>query len=325
MSLRAKTVFCLSPAWVTGALALCLSSFSGCQRGAKRSEAIEKARAQANQAAKAEPSAPTKDKKKAADAPAPTQRSLAAIEVADCESLVSRICAELGESHLGCTLSREKLPAVGDAECKSLGTRYGALIADLKIRSDIRKDPSEEMMLAMMQEGSPIAFGKVDAPVQIVEFLDFECSACAEFAPQVQAIRKKAEKGGSWEGEVRYVVRMNPLDMHPDAPLAAQAAMAASMQGKYWPYHDLLFENQADLRREKLLEMAKMVKLNMKKFKKDLDSDAVKAIVARDMALAKKVVAPATPSFFVNNKRVNPGVFEVTVADAVAKVSSQAR
>lgn len=325
MMLRSRTVLCSSPLWVIGALTLVLSTSSGCQRGAKRSAAIEKARQQAKQKAQQDPSAPAEDKDKVAQAAAPAERSLAPIEVADCESLISRICTELGDSHLGCTLSREKLPAVGDAECKSLGKRYGALIADLKIRSDIRKDPSKEMMQAMLRQGSPIGFGKVDAPVQIVEFLDFECSACAQFAEQVQSIRKKAEKGGSLEGEVRYVVRMNPLDMHPQAQLAAQAAIAASLQGKYWPYHDLLFENQADLGREQLLKMAKMVKLDMKKFKQDLDSEAVKEAVDRDIALAKKVVAPATPSFFVNNKRVHPGVFQVAVEDAVAKVSSAAR
>lgn len=300
-----------------GALALLLSS-GGCQRGAKRSAAIEKARAQAKEA----PRAPVK---KVAAAPAPNQATPAAIEVADCKSLVARICADLGESHLGCTLSREKLPPVGDAECQSLGPRYGALLKDLKIRSDIRKDASPEMMLAMMREGTPLGFGRVDAPVQVVEFLDFECSACAESTPQIQALRDKVKKGGAWEGEVRYVARMNPLDMHPSAPLAAQAAIAASLQGKYWPYHDLLFENQMDLGREKLIEMAKLAKLDLKKFKQDLESDAVKATVAADMALANKVVAPATPSFFINGKRVHPGVFEVELTDAVAKVSSAAR
>lgn len=304
-----------------GALALALSSQTGCQRGSKRSEAIAKAREQAKQA----PAAPTKKKVAAAPASPITKEIAASIEVADCEALVRRICADLGESHLGCTLSREKLPSVGDAECQSLGPRYGALVADLKIRSDIRKDPSPEMMLAMMQEGSPIAFGPSDAPIQVVEFLDFECSACAESAVAVKSMREKTKAGGAWEGEIRYVARMNPLAMHEAAPLAAQAAVAASLQGKYWPYHDLLFENQNDLGRARLLEMAKVAKLDLKKFERDLDSEAVKATVAKDMALAQQVVAPATPSFFMNGKRVHPGVFEVELTDALSKVSSAAR
>lgn len=301
------------------ALVLAASQSSACQRGSARKEAIEAARKQSEgQKAKE----PVKAKAKSAAKFAQGKKSTIPekIEVADCKALVSRVCADLGEEHLGCTLSREKLPAVGDAECKNLGPRYGALIADLQVRDKIRKDAKPEAMRRMMTLGKPPAFGPESAPVQVVEFLDFECTGCSRLAPDVKLVLDKAGKGGIWENKIRYVVRMKPLfEMHAHATLAAQAALAAQEQGKYWAYQELLFANQSDLSRERLIEMAKSAKLDMKRFIADLESDKVKDALAKDLELATQVTAMATPTIFVNGKRTHPATFEMSIAEAIPR------
>lgn len=290
-----------------------LGGSAGCQRGSVRRDAIKQVKAR--QVQRQTPA-------KLADGAAPAET----IEVADCKSLISRICTDLGADHVGCTLSREKLPVVGDAECKKLGPRYGALIADLRLRSDVQKDATPEVMRRMMTLGNPASFGPVDAPIQVVEFLDFECSGCANLAGQVDSLRSKVKENGSWAGKVRYVARMKPLTkMHKQAMLAAQAAVAAHLQGKYWVYQDLLFANQGDLGRKKLIDLAKFAKLDMPRFTKDLDSQKVKDVVAQDLALAKEVAAPATPSVFMNKMRINPGTFEVTLVDALNQYEALSR
>lgn len=312
------------------ALVLAVGHTSACQRGSARKEAIEAARKQGEDKGKAqvnqssENSIKAKAKAKSATKLAQAKKGAIpeTIEVADCKALVSRVCADLGEEHLGCTLSREKLPAVGDAECKRLGPRYGALIADLQVRDKIRKDAKPEDMRRMMSMGNPPSFGPKSAPVQVVEFLDFECSGCSRLDPAVKSVKDKVGKGGAWENKVHYVVRMKPLfEMHDNAILAAQAALAAQAQGKYWEYQDLLFANQSDLSRGRLMEMAKTAKLDMKRFAADLESGKVKDTVAKDLELATQVTAMATPTIFVNGKRVHPGVFELNIAQAIEKAA----
>lgn len=315
--MRKGQVSCFATVWSrTGAFlvlgGLCLFA-SACQRGVGRKAAIEAAKKRAS-AAKEAPA--TKAPAKADNAAGTIAQT---IQVADCSSLISRICSDLGEQHMGCTLSREKIPAVGDAECKQLGPRYGALIADLQLRAKAQEDASPQVMKRLMSMGTPPAFGDAQAPVQIVEFLDFECSGCARLQPTVETIRAKTQKGGAWEGKVRYVARMKPLaSMHEHATLAAQAALAAHAQGAFWAYHDLLFSNQTDLSKANLLVMAGLAKLDTEAFEKALEGDAVKKQLAQDVDLAKEVTAVATPSLFVNGKRIHPGLLEMAIGEQLA-------
>lgn len=277
-----------------GAL-LCFASELGCNRGSARQKAVQQARARE--------AAPVEEKAKAAPG---SEKLAATIEVSNCAQLVSRICKDLGEDHFGCGLSREKIPAVGEAECKKLGPRYGALIEDLKLRADARKDPSPALAKAM-QSGSDLpAFGPADAPVQVVEFLDFQCSACSHLAEVIARLRERAQPGGTWAGKVRYVARMNPLqEIHKNATLAAKAALAAQAQGKYWEYHDLLFANQLDLSAEELDKMAGKVGLDLERFRKDLKSDTINKALEKDLELAKQATVIATPTIFINGKRTS--------------------
>jgi protein-disulfide isomerase len=146
------------------------------------------------------------------------------------------------------------------------------------------------------------AKGSNKAAVTIVEFSDFQCPYCSRVLTTLDKILKE------YPDKVRVFFRHNPMTYHADAALAAQAAVAAENQGKFWPMHDILFKNQQNLKRADLEKYATEIGLDMAKFKKDIDDPATKKRVEADMDLAKKVGAQGTPNFFINGRPVRGAV-----------------
>jgi len=99
---------------------------------------------------------------------------------------------------------------------------------------------------------------------------------------------------------VRIVWKHYPLDFHKDSPLAHLAASAAQNQGKFWEYHDKLFTNQPKIQRQYLLQYAREIGLDMKRFESDLDGTRGKSAIDADIAEAKSLGVSGTPAFFVN-------------------------
>ena len=144
-----------------------------------------------------------------------------------------------------------------------------------------------------------------DAKVTVVEFSDFQCPACKAAEPVVVEILNK------YKDKIRFVYRNYPLPSHEFGQIAAQAAEAAALQNKFWEYHDKLFEKSPDLKKENLLTIAKDLGLDLDKFTKDLDSDAVKQKVADDQADGNRAGVTATPTFFINGTQF-PGVLSLS-------------
>jgi protein-disulfide isomerase len=103
---------------------------------------------------------------------------------------------------------------------------------------------------------------------------------------------------------VRIVFKHLPLDFHPYAFEAAEASLAAGAQGKFWEYHDLLFQNQRKLTRPDLEAYATQLGLDLVKFKQALDTDQFKAQVERDKGVAKKLGVRGTPNAFINGYNI---------------------
>lgn len=100
---------------------------------------------------------------------------------------------------------------------------------------------------------------------------------------------------------MRFVYRNFPLStIHDKAELAAEAAMAAQVQGMFWPYHDLLFANQEALEKEDLFAYAEQVGLDMDLFTQQLNERAFKREVSEDGTDGNVVGIKGTPSFFIN-------------------------
>jgi protein-disulfide isomerase len=105
--------------------------------------------------------------------------------------------------------------------------------------------------------------------------------------------------------DVKFVFKQFPLTtIHPYAMGAAKASLAAHRQGKFWEMHDLLFENARELQSEKLVEYAKQLKLDVKKFEADLNSPDIQRQVDEEMRLAQSADVRGTPTIFVNGKRL---------------------
>src|SRR5262245_40293992 len=140
--------------------------------------------------------------------------------------------------------------------------------------------------------------GGANAKVTIVEFSDFQCPFCSRVVPTLHQIEKE------YGDKVRVVFRHNPLPFHGDAPLAAEAAVAAQAQGKFWEMHDKLFANQQNIKRADLEKYAGELGLDVGKFKAALDSGAGKAQVEADKKVAAQVGANGTPNFYIDGRNV---------------------
>lgn len=141
--------------------------------------------------------------------------------------------------------------------------------------------------------------GKPDAPVTIVMFSDFQCSACSATHPVLQEVLK------SYADKVRFVVRDFPLvTLHENAYRAALAANAANAQGKFFEYTEILYQNQSKLDDASLVLYAAQVGMDAKRFEADLKDKKFAPDVERDIADGKTLGITGTPTIFVNGVRV---------------------
>ncbi len=143
--------------------------------------------------------------------------------------------------------------------------------------------------------------GEPGAPVTIVEFSDFQCPYCARFAQQTlpQLLERYVATG-----KARFVYRDFPLDFHPVAQKAAEAAECADEQGKFWEYHDLIFARQASLSLENLKSWAVELGLDAGAFNTCLDSGAMAGEVGEDAQAGRAAGVTGTPAFLVNGQLI---------------------
>jgi protein-disulfide isomerase len=146
--------------------------------------------------------------------------------------------------------------------------------------------------------------GDPNAAVTIIEFTDFQCSACGAMYPVLEDVTK------SYGNRIRFVVRNYPLTLvHANAFRAAQAASAANAQGKFWEYIDLLFKNQNTLDVDSLKKYATQVGLDRKRFDAELDSGKYEAEIRRDIEEAEMYGVESTPTIFINGVPLTPPEF----------------
>ena len=222
----------------------------------------------------------------------------------DCDALTTRLCGTLGENSVTCEEVRRDLPEVPPGQCRTLLEHYPELLAQLEER-EARTQPLGDEPWRALLGGSPPSFGPQDAKVTIVEFSDFQCPYCAQASQTVKKIRE------AYGDKVRFVFRQFPLSFHPNARGAAEAALAAHAQGKFWQYHDRLFTGQAALDRKSLESYAQELGLDVSEFKKGLDERAFETLIEADIALGRTAKVDGTPTMFINQRRApNPTDFE---------------
>ena len=137
--------------------------------------------------------------------------------------------------------------------------------------------------------------GAAHAVVTLVEYGDFECPNCKQAAPAVKLLLDR------FAGRVCLVFRHFPLeDVHPHALHAAQAAEAAGGQGKFWPMHDLLFENQRHLKLQQLRSYAEHLELDMARYTGEMDDEVYLQRIREHIDGGLKSGVRGTPTFFIN-------------------------
>jgi len=143
------------------------------------------------------------------------------------------------------------------------------------------------------------ARGAKEAPVTIVEFSDFQCPFCKNATATVKQVVER------YQGKVKWLFRDFPIpSLHPLAPKAHEAARCAAEQGKFWEYHDLLFEKSPRQAPGDLKQYAKDLKLDSATFAQCLDSGKQEAAVNRDVQDGARLGVTGTPTFFINGRQL---------------------
>ncbi len=150
--------------------------------------------------------------------------------------------------------------------------------------------------------------GKADAAVTVVEFTDYQCPSCAATQPVLEKLITE------YGDRVRFVIRDFPLQMHPEARKAAEAAEAAREQGKYWDFTAILFRNQSQLKPEQLKQYAQVLGLDRAKFDAALEDGRFADKVDRDMIDGQRFGVSGTPTFFVNGRRAKDITYDALKA-----------
>jgi protein-disulfide isomerase len=161
--------------------------------------------------------------------------------------------------------------------------------------------------------------GSPDAPVQLVEYGDFECPYCGA----AYRVVKKLEK--DLADTLAVVFRQFPLvNVHPHAQLAAEAAEAAGAQGRFWEMHDVLFEHQDALAPADLMKYAAALHLDLKRFASDLSAHAFLSKIGDDMRGGLQSGVKGTPTFFVNGVLHQGGYDEASLRASIMQVAAGA-
>ena len=139
--------------------------------------------------------------------------------------------------------------------------------------------------------------GGPHAPITLVEYGDFQCPHCAMAHAMVKRLLHR------FGDRMRYVYRNFPLtEIHPLAEPAAEAAEFAGTNGKYWPMHDAIFDNQRSLTPELLVDLAMRLQLDSDDIAKAVDEQRYLDRISRDVEGAERAAVHATPTFFINGR-----------------------
>jgi protein-disulfide isomerase len=141
--------------------------------------------------------------------------------------------------------------------------------------------------------------GKAAAPVLVLEFSDFKCHACGKFANTVMPV---LDQEFIQKGDVALAFVDFPLVEEPEYTLVAESVHCAGRQDRYWPMHDLLWENLGALGVDHLVGYAGRLGLDAAGFRQCLDSHATRDRVLHDLNYAYGLGLSSRPSFFIGRR-----------------------
>jgi protein-disulfide isomerase len=161
-----------------------------------------------------------------------------------------------------------------------------------------------------VEGGKDPRLGPENAPVQLIEFADYECPYCQKVNDDLGRLREQ------FGDQVSLVYKDYPLPMHPLAARAAEAARCAGAQGKFWEFHDSLFQTKR-LQVSELKQQAVALKLDTARFDQCLDSKEQTAAVKNDTLEGQRLGLTGTPSFFVNGHFMSGAIGYMKLRESV--------
>ncbi|MGC4064549.1 MAG: thioredoxin domain-containing protein [Polyangiaceae bacterium] len=235
---------------------------------------------------------------------------------ATCRRLADDLCAKVGASTKTCGMVRERTAEFDAARCQAMLDHFDEVVVELQaVENESLPLPLDEQKAIAAGDGP--AFGPVDAKVTVVLFSDFECPYCKKAA--VVASHLKAH----FSDRIRFVFRQFPLEFHKRARRAAEAALIAHAAGKFWEFHDRMFENQEHLDPEALEGYARLVGIDPTRFRDSLARHEFDSKVALDLELGERAHVRGTPTLFINGKRAeNATSVESVVAEIEAALAA---
>lgn len=165
--------------------------------------------------------------------------------------------------------------------------------------------------------------GNKEAAVTLVEYSDFQCPACASFQPVISELMSQ------YGDRLRLEYKHFPLPIHNFAQQAAVAAEAASQQGKFFEFHDVLFTKQKEWSSSAtpqtfFVQYAEELGLDVGKFKMQQNSSVLKDAVRADLNDARELGLTGTPTFFLNGERMQFETFEDFLLQIVTAIDPEA-
>ncbi|GFH38786.1 DsbA family protein [Streptomyces pacificus] len=192
----------------------------------------------------------------------------------------------------------------------------GLSVADVSAEPDAGVYPELEK-LARRDAGDPLALGRAEAPVVMIEYADFACGYCGKFArdTEPELVRKYVEKG-----VLRIEWRNFPI-FGEESEAAARAAWAAGQQGRFWQFHKAAYADGAKEQgfgEQRLRELAATAGVkDLARFSRDVASGEAREAVARDREEGYGLGATSTPSFVVNGRPLAGAQPERTFVEAI--------
>ena len=182
---------------------------------------------------------------------------------------------------------------------KDIPFKWGTNVKDEKKKASNKQKPKEDPnKIYSIPLGNSPTKGPKDASITVIMFQDFQCPFSKRSQPTVQQLMD------AYPGQLKVVFKNFPLGFHKEAGIAAEAALSAGAQGKFWEMHDKIFTNQKQMGIDNLKSYAEELNLDMVQFNKDLETHRYKKVVDEDMKVAQGAGVRGTPTFFVNGKKV---------------------
>jgi len=178
----------------------------------------------------------------------------------------------------------------------------------------------EAVLTMPVTEGRDHIQGPPDAAVTLVQYGDYECPYCGAAYPIIKEVQTRMGR------RLRFVFRNFPITTsHPHAEQAAEAAEAAASQGKFWPMHDLLYENQKRLRDQDLRTYAEQIGLEVALFDKELAEHVHAERVHEDFMSGVRSGVNGTPTFYINGARYDDSYEVETLLSALERAAASER